>query len=95
LKLLAERLGISSEKIIIERNSHNTHESAMAEILDEIKDGKWLLVTSAFHMPRAFGAFEKAGINTIPYPVDYKTNSNPKDFPIQLPGANIGSYNIV
>jgi|TARA_B100000315_G_scaffold192341_1_gene182761 uncharacterized SAM-binding protein YcdF (DUF218 family) len=44
LKLLAERLGISSERIIFERNSHNTHESAsaIAEILDEKKDGKWL-----------------------------------------------------
>jgi uncharacterized SAM-binding protein YcdF (DUF218 family) len=33
----------------------------------------WLLVTSAWHMPRAMATFEKAGWNVTPYPVDFRT----------------------
>jgi uncharacterized SAM-binding protein YcdF (DUF218 family) len=33
----------------------------------------WLLVTSAAHMPRAVGCFERAGWPVIAYPVDYRT----------------------
>ena len=36
-------------------------------------DGEtWLLVTSAWHMPRAVGCFRKAGFPVIPYPVDLR-----------------------
>lgn len=35
-----------------------------------------LLVTSAYHMPRAQRLFERAGITVIPYPVDFKTSSS-------------------
>ena len=34
----------------------------------------WVLVTSAYHMPRSVGSFEAAGWKVIPYPVDYKTD---------------------
>jgi uncharacterized SAM-binding protein YcdF (DUF218 family) len=34
---------------------------------------RWLLVTSANHMPRAMGAFRKAGFTVEPWPVDYRT----------------------
>ncbi|TIV07133.1 MAG: YdcF family protein, partial [Mesorhizobium sp.] len=41
----------------------------------EPKPGEtWLLVTSAFHMPRAKALFDKAGFATIPWPVDYRTS---------------------
>ncbi len=33
----------------------------------------WLLVTSAFHMPRSVGLFRKAGFAVVPWPVDYRT----------------------
>ena len=35
--------------------------------------GPWILVTSAFHMPRSVGVYRQQGINIIPYPVDFKT----------------------
>jgi uncharacterized SAM-binding protein YcdF (DUF218 family) len=35
-----------------------------------------VLVTSAFHMPRAVGVFRKLGWQVIPYPVDYYTRGN-------------------
>jgi uncharacterized SAM-binding protein YcdF (DUF218 family) len=34
----------------------------------------WLLVTSAFHMPRAMGLFRKAGFAVLPWPTDYRTS---------------------
>ena len=36
----------------------------------------WILITSAVHMPRAVGAFRRAGWNIIPYPVDYTTEGS-------------------
>ena len=36
-------------------------------------ESRWILVTSAFHMPRAMGVFQKAGFNVIPWPSDYRT----------------------
>ena len=73
LEKLSLSLGIDKERILIEQNSRNTHEHAaeMAKLLP--KDGHWVLITSAFHMPRSFGCFKNRGLNVIPYPVDYKT----------------------
>ena len=34
---------------------------------------RWLLVTSAYHMPRSVGIFRKAGFAVEPYPVDWRT----------------------
>jgi uncharacterized SAM-binding protein YcdF (DUF218 family) len=34
---------------------------------------RWLLVTSAYHMPRAIGTFRKAGFAVEAYPVDWRT----------------------
>ena len=34
---------------------------------------RWLLITSAYHMPRAMGAFRQAGFDVEPWPVDYRT----------------------
>lgn len=73
LEKLSLSLGIDKDRLTIERNSRNTHEHAleMSKILS--KNGKWVLITSAFHMPRSLGCFKKEGLNVIPYPVDYKT----------------------
>jgi uncharacterized SAM-binding protein YcdF (DUF218 family) len=75
LKKLAISLGVNEERILIERNSRNTHEHALtlAKMLHTKEEGQWVLITSAFHMPRSFGCFKKEGLNVIPYPVDYKT----------------------
>jgi uncharacterized SAM-binding protein YcdF (DUF218 family) len=57
-----------------ERCSRNTQENAeFSKALVEPKSGeRWLLVTSAFHMPRSVGLFRKAGFNVEPYPVDWR-----------------------
>src|SRR5690606_25620968 len=55
--------------------SRDTYENAIySKQLAEPKPGEtWLLVTSAFHMPRAVGTFRAAGFPVVPWPVDYRT----------------------
>jgi len=70
-----ESFGISSERILLETRSRNTAENAeFTKILVNPKlNEPWLLVTSAAHMPRAIGAFRKAGFLVEAYPVDWQT----------------------
>jgi uncharacterized SAM-binding protein YcdF (DUF218 family) len=69
-----ETLGIAKSRLIMERGSRNTQENAeFSKALVAPKDGeRWLLVTSAFHMPRSIGLFRKAGFAVEPYPVDWR-----------------------
>ena len=73
-----ERLGIAKERLIMERRSRNTQENAeFSKALAAPKSGeRWLLVTSAFHMPRSVGMFRKAGFAVEPYPVDWRTGGS-------------------
>lgn len=69
-------LGVSADRLILENKSRNTYENAVfSRRLVEPKPGEtWLLITSAFHMPRAKAQFDKAGFPTVPWPVDYRTS---------------------
>ena len=71
-KKLLTRLGIEPERIIIEDRSQNTAENAkLSKIIAAPKPSeKWLLVTTAFHMPRAMGAFRAVGFPVQADPVD-------------------------
>jgi uncharacterized SAM-binding protein YcdF (DUF218 family) len=73
--MVFESLGIDRARLIIERRSRNTLENAeFSKALADPKPGRrWLLVTSAFHMPRAVGLFRKAGFPVEAYPVDWRT----------------------
>lgn len=67
--------GIESERVVLEGRSRNTAENASLsrKLIDSSVDGEWVLVTSAFHMPRAVGAFCAAGwTGIVPYPVDFR-----------------------
>src|ERR1700688_5079700 len=70
---LLESLGTSMARLTMERRSRNTQENAeFSKTLAAPKAGeRWLLVTSAFHMPRSIGLFRKAGFNVEAYPVDW------------------------
>jgi uncharacterized SAM-binding protein YcdF (DUF218 family) len=76
-----ESLGIAKSRLIMERRSRNTQENAeFSKALVAPKDGeRWLLVTSAFHMPRSIGLFRKAGFPVEPYPVDWRVGGR-EDF---------------
>jgi uncharacterized SAM-binding protein YcdF (DUF218 family) len=71
---LFESLGTSKARLMMERRSRNTEENAeFSKTLAAPKDGeRWLLVTSALHMPRSIGLFRKAGFNVEAYPVDWR-----------------------
>lgn len=65
--------GINPSLLCIENASKNTEDNALntAKLLGDYKNKKWVLVTSAFHMKRSVLLFKAAGVNIIPYPVDY------------------------
>jgi uncharacterized SAM-binding protein YcdF (DUF218 family) len=72
---LLESLGIARSRITLEDRSRNTLENAVfSKAIVQPKPGeRCLLVTSAYHMPRAIGVFRKAGFPVEPYPVDWRT----------------------
>ena len=77
---LFESFGIAPARVIAEDRSRNTVENAVfSRQLAMPKAGeRWLLVTSAYHMPRAVGVFRQAGFLIEPYPVDWRTRG-PQD----------------
>jgi uncharacterized SAM-binding protein YcdF (DUF218 family) len=76
-RLFFKSLGLDERRAIFEEASRNTYENAVlgAATPGINKSQRWLLVTSARHMPRALSTFRAAGWNVIPYPVDYLTSS--------------------
>lgn len=67
--------GIEASRIKLEGRSITTYENAQftREMLKPQTGQRWLLVTSAAHMPRAIGLFRKAGFDVVAHPVDYRT----------------------
>ncbi|WP_199088591.1 YdcF family protein [Bosea sp. ASV33] len=81
-RLLFEGLGIDPSRLILEDKSRNTRENAtFTRKLANPKPGeRWLLVTSAWHMPRSMGVFRKAGFAVEAFPVDYWSSGEADDF---------------
>ena len=75
LKEFSIKLGIPEESILLTDNVQNTDEEAKSvrKLLNK-KDNKIILVTSAFHMPRAQKVFEAVNIKVIPFAVDFKSS---------------------
>jgi uncharacterized SAM-binding protein YcdF (DUF218 family) len=71
---LLEALGVPKARIVLESRSRNTYENATlsARLLAPKPGERWLLVTSAWHMPRAIGCFRRAGFAVEAWPVDYR-----------------------
>jgi uncharacterized SAM-binding protein YcdF (DUF218 family) len=76
---LLTALGVPRDRLILEAKSRDTYENAVFLKAELEKQGelgpgrRWLLVTSAYHMPRAIGAFRQAGFDVEAWPVDYRT----------------------
>ena len=68
-------MGLPDKAVRYEDQSRSTWENAVFTArLPDIASGKrWLLLTSAWHMPRALATFRKAGWNVTAYPVDFRT----------------------
>lgn len=68
-------LGVDRGRLILENQSRNTYENAvLSKQLVKPEPGQtWLLVTSAFHMPRSMALFRRAEFDVVPWPADYRT----------------------
>ena len=73
---MLESLGVAKARLTAERLSRNTVENAeFVKTIANPKEGeRWLLVTSAFHMPRSIGLFRRAGFKVEAYPVDWRAS---------------------
>ena len=77
-------MGVARDRVTIEDKARNTEENATlssAAIVHPDASQRWLVVTSAFHMPRAMGVFEKAGFHPIAYPVRLYHGAGVRRFP--------------
>lgn len=76
-KILFDQLGVPVQQVLYESASRTTYENAVfsTAISGVNPAAPWLLLTSAYHMPRAMETFRKAGWNVTAYPVDFHTGS--------------------
>ncbi len=70
-----DSMGVPRTALTLETRSQNTYENAVFTHALPGLDAQqpWLLLTSAWHMPRSLATFQKAGWNVTPYPVDFRT----------------------
>jgi len=74
-KRMFKEQGMDITKMIFERYSRNTWENALLskELVKPQPGENWVLITTAWHMPRSMGIFCKVGWEVTPYPVDFYT----------------------
>ncbi len=74
-RIFFDSMGVPGERVSYESASRNTYENATftARLPGIDITQHWLLVTSAWHMPRSMATFVKAGWNVTAYPVDFRT----------------------
>ncbi|MDP4266885.1 MAG: YdcF family protein [Bacteroidota bacterium] len=72
LKEYLTGIGIPEKDLIIESESHNTHQNAQnsCKLINKYSYKNILLITSAYHMRRAMACFHKEGLYPTPYCVD-------------------------
>lgn len=75
---LLQSFGVDPERILLEDRSRNTIENARftRELIDPRPGDRWLLVTSAYHMPRSMGCFRAVGLPVEAWPVDFRTRGS-------------------
>ena len=73
MRTLLEALGVPNTAILVEESSRTTHENAVftAKLAAERGIKRVLLVTAAWHMPRAAATFRRVGLEMVPVPLDY------------------------
>jgi uncharacterized SAM-binding protein YcdF (DUF218 family) len=77
-------MDVPIDRMIFEKESRNTYENAVfsANLVHPGASQKWILVTSAWHMPRAMSVFRKAGWNVYAAPVGYFTTGAYRTYPL-------------
>jgi len=90
LRAIAISQGVHAEQILVTREISNTRDEAraVAEIAKTHGWKKVIVVTTAWHMPRAARLFRKAGVDLIPFPVDFRTDGTKELYAVDfLPNA--------
>jgi uncharacterized SAM-binding protein YcdF (DUF218 family) len=74
-KIFFDSQGIVASNVMYESASRTTFENALQSknVPGVNPTQPWLLLTSAWHMPRAMAAFRNAGWNVTAYPVDFRS----------------------
>ncbi|WP_247877914.1 YdcF family protein [Azospirillum sp. TSO22-1] len=82
MRAALDQVGFDTGRVLFENESRNTWENALfSRDLAGPKPGDtWILVTSAWHMPRSVGIFRRVGWEVLPYPVDYRSRPGPKPY---------------
>jgi uncharacterized SAM-binding protein YcdF (DUF218 family) len=72
---LVRDMGLDPGRVVFEGSSRNTFENALfsKELVKPATGERWLLVTSAYHMPRAVAVFRAAGWDVVAFPVGFRT----------------------
>ena len=88
---LFQQQGVDPARVRFEAQSRNTAENARltATLVGRDAAQPWLLVTSAWHMPRAVASFRAEGLEVLPYPVDFRTEPARLTWPRDL-GDSLG-----
>ncbi|MGO8800728.1 MAG: YdcF family protein [Roseiarcus sp.] len=86
---LLTALGVDPARIALEDRSRNTDENARftRDLVHPEPSQVWLLVTSAWHMPRAMALFRRAGFNVVAWPVDYRSEGGIGDWRLNREAA--------
>jgi uncharacterized SAM-binding protein YcdF (DUF218 family) len=84
-----DAMGVPASQVQYEDQSRNTYENAVltAKLPGVNPKDRWLLVTTAWHMPRSMATFVKAGWNVTAYPVDYRTGQTSDWLDFNLAGG--------
>jgi uncharacterized SAM-binding protein YcdF (DUF218 family) len=91
---LLEALGVPESRVFFEDRSRNTWENA-TETYARLRPRPgevWLLVTSAFHVPRAVGCFRRAGWDVIAFPVDHLADPAEGPSLLRTPARRVGEF---
>ncbi|WP_448187612.1 YdcF family protein [Azospirillum sp. sgz301742] len=96
MRAALEQAGLDTGRVLFENDSRNTWENAVfSRDLVTPKPGEtWLLVTSAWHMPRSVGIFRRIGWPVLAYPVDYRSRSDGKPYLLFELDANLGMVSV-
>ena len=82
-KVFFAAMGVPPDRFIYEDKSRNTWENAIftRDIVKPKPGERWLLVTSATHMPRAMGIFRQTGFEVVAWPAHFFTTGPVSDIP--------------
>lgn len=74
-KIFYQEQGVDMTRVTLEGSSRTTRKNVrqVAALQGPRCQQPWLLVTSAWHMPRAMAEFDAVGCRVMEYPVDFRT----------------------